>query len=203
MRDIIFLVDNGHGYDTPGKCSPDKTFKEWEFNRIIAREVVSILRSNGIVAELLVPENHDVSLGERVNRVNKWCKAEGKNNVVLISIHVNAAKNGVWANARGWSCFTSKGLTKSDTLATCLYAAAEKEMPDKTFRKDYSDGDPDWEENFYILKHTLCAAVLSENFFMDNKEDLKFLTSEEGKKAIVNTHVLGVLKYIEKLSKSM
>ena len=30
-------------------------------------------------------------------------------------------------------------------------------------RSDYSDGDIDREEDFYILKHTLCPAVLTEN----------------------------------------
>ena len=42
-------------------------------------------------------------------------------------------------------------------------------------RRDYSDGDPDWEENFYILSKTQCPAVLTENFFMDNKEDLSLI----------------------------
>ena len=35
----------------------------------------------------------------------------------------------------------------------------------KKIRKDNSDGDPDKEYNFYILKHTQCPAVLTENFF--------------------------------------
>jgi N-acetylmuramoyl-L-alanine amidase len=36
-------------------------------------------------------------------------------------------------------------------------------------RMDYSDGDPDFEQPFYILKHTLCPAVLTENLLMDNQ----------------------------------
>ena len=60
------LIDNGHGFDTPGKCSPDKTFREWEYNRLIAKQVVAILVENGYDAELLVPEDNDISLKERV-----------------------------------------------------------------------------------------------------------------------------------------
>ena len=60
-----------------------------------------------------------------------------------------------------------------------------------------SDGDPDCENQFYILRKTLCPAVLSENFFHDNREDLAFITSEEGKKAVVDLHVLGIRRYIE------
>lgn len=42
----------------------------------------------------------------------------------LISIHVNAAGNGPWMNARGWSAWTSKGQTAGDKLADKLYEAA-------------------------------------------------------------------------------
>lgn len=64
-------------------------------------------------------------------------------------------------------------------------------------RTDYSDGDPDIEKPFYILKHTYCAAVLTENGFMDSEVSLSFLESEEGKKAIVALHVEGIIDYIE------
>ena len=59
-----------------------------------------------------------------------------------------------------------------------------------------TDGDPDKEESFYILKHTVCPAVLTENLFQDNKEDVAFLLSPEGKKVIADIHVKGICKYL-------
>ena len=88
-------------------------------------------------------------------------------------------------NARGWSCYTTKGQTGADELASSLYQAATIHLPGHKIRMDYTDGDPDIEENFYILRHTSCPAVLTENFFMDNREDVAFLESEEGAAAIV------------------
>ena len=85
---------------------------------------------------------------------------------------------------------------KSDKLAACLYKAAQKHLPGHRLRTDYSDGDPDFEKPFYILKHTYCAAVLTENGFMDSEVSLKFLESEEGKKAIVALHVEGIIDYV-------
>ena len=41
-------------------------------------------------------------------------------------------------------------------------------------RTDTSDGDRDMESNFYVLKHTSCPAVLTENFFQDNKSDVDY-----------------------------
>ena len=54
---------------TAGKRSPDGQFREPFYNREIARRVVSDLRDRGLDAELLVPEDDDMSLSERVRRV--------------------------------------------------------------------------------------------------------------------------------------
>ena len=198
------LIDNGHGLNTPGKRSPDGQFLETIYNREIAKRIVAELQNKGYDAELLVPEEEDIPLKERVRRVNAACSASsscpaqtGHPNVILISIHVNAAGNGTqWMNATGWSCYTSKGQTQSDKLAECLYQAAIKNFPGKRIRTDYSDNDSDWEENFYLLRKTLCVAVLSENFFMDSHSDLEYLQSRVGKQAIVDTHVEGIIDYL-------
>jgi len=190
------LIDNGHGSDTPGKRSPDGKFLEWKYNREIAARVISELTALGLDAELLVPEETDIPLGERCRRVNAHCKRFGNSEVILISIHCNAAGNGSkWMNARGWSVYTSKGNTAADRLADSLCNAAIKYFKDLRIRTDYSDGDPDFEENFYILRHTLCPAVLVENFFYDNQEDLQFLESEEGKDRIVRVIIEGIREY--------
>ena len=197
---MLILIDNGHGHNTPGKRSPDGKFLEYAYNREIATRIVADLTDRGHNAQLLVPETQDIPLTERVRRINAHCNTLGKSHVILISIHVNAAGNGTkWLNATGWSCYTSKGQTTSDRIAECFYAAAKKNFPDRRIRTDYSDNDPDWEENFYILRHSLCPAVLTENFFMDNPQDLEFLQSRAGKQAIVDTHVEGITEYLSSL----
>ena len=191
------LIDNGHGIQTKGKRSPDGQLLEYAYTRDLARRIVSILKARGYDSELLVPEDDDIPLSERVRRINAHCQALGKTNVILISIHVNAAGDGSkWMNATGWSCYTCKGQTESDRLATCLYDAAIKNFPGRRIRTDYSDKDPDWEENFYILKKSLCPAVLTENFFMDKLSDRDYLQSEVGKQAIVDTHIEGIAEYL-------
>ena len=192
------FIDNGHGLMTAGKRSPDGQFREPFYNREIARRVVSDLRDRGLDAELLVPEDDDISLAERVRRVNTACFLLGKRNVILVSIHVNAAGNGSkWLNATGWSIYTCKGQTESDRLAEILCEAAIKNFPGRRIRTNFSDGDSDWEEGFYILRKSLCPAVLTENFFMDSRDDLEYLQSRAGKQAVVDTHVEGIVEWLE------
>lgn len=219
----IVLIDNGHGVDTPGKCSPDASnglihspyyFREYAYTREIACGLADLLTFSGITAFLLVKEKEDISLKERTNRIKAYCRTYGAENIIVVSIHVNAAKSDrQWHDARGWCCFTSPGKTASDDLATCLYNAAEEELVKRTYghpygntfgpgkqkpiRSDWSDGDPDQEAKFWMLTQHPATAILSENMFQDTKTDVAWLKSDEGKGAIMNLHLEGILNYIK------
>lgn len=192
----MVLLDNGHGADTPGKRSPDGTLREYKWAREIASRIEEALTAQGITARRIVTEDKDISLGERCRRVNAVCKEHGANNVLLVSVHNNAASDNGWSSARGWSVWVyTKAGDKSRKLAQTLYCEAERlglkgnrSVPTCKY----------WEANFYILKHTACPAVLTENLFQDNKEDVAFLLSEKGKTDIVRLHVEGIKKYLSK-----
>ena len=98
--------------------------------------------------------------------------------------------------------FTCSGQTESDKLAECLCQAAIKNFPGRRIRTDFSDGDSDWEEQFYILRKSWCPAVLTENFFMDSRSDLEYLQSRAGKQAVVDTHVEGIVEWLEMIEHS-
>lgn len=193
------LIDNGHGKDTPGKRSPDGTFREYQWTREIAKRVVCHLYDKGYDAERLVKEEEDISLSERVKRVNAFCSKLGSDNVILVSIHNNAAGNGKdWTKATGWEIWTSVGETKSDILAKCIAEEVKKELPNVKIRQE-SEDNIDKEKNFAILYKTSCPAVLTENFFQDNKNDIEFLLSEYGKEKCTNFHVNGIINYLNTL----
>ena len=193
------ILDNGHGLKTPGKRSPDGTLIEAIYTRQLVKDLALDLEKHGHPVHILVPEPEDIPLNVRVKRINAICQAVGVKNTILISIHLNAAGDGTkWMNATGWSCYTCKGQTESDRLADCLYKAAEQILENQVIRTDYArDGDADWEENFYILRHSLCPAVLTENFFMDSPSDQDYLQSEAGKRAIMDTHIEGIELFLK------
>lgn len=211
---MIVILGTAHLGTTPGKCSPDGKFRECLYSREIVKMIKSKLEQKGITVfidyEDLNPnpsmkgstakQEQSKELTWRVKYVNNLCVKYGTSNCIYVSVHVNAAgSDGQWKNARGWSVYTSPGKTKSDILATDLYNEAKAILPPNSkyyVRSDWSDGDPDYEANFYVLTKTKCPAVLTENLFQDNKEDVAFLISNEGKKKIVDIHVNGILKYI-------
>lgn len=93
----------------------------------------------------------------------------------VLSLHNNAAGMGdKWMNARGWSLWTTKGRTLSDSCATIIFRNMTAVLYEIPFRQDLSDGDPDYESNFTVLmsKH---PSVMIEFMFQDNMDDLELL----------------------------
>lgn len=206
---MLIVLGTAHRRREPGKQSPDGRLKECVYSREICRDVATKLRAEGYKVEidyesLDLPKTMQTSnftternreLAMRVNYVNELCRQNGSKNVLYVSIHVNAAGiGGKWLNASGWQvCISTQASQRSKTLANCLYDAAEKQelkMRKPTPTQKY------WPQSLYVLNKTNCPAVLTENLFQDNKEDVDFLLSEKGRQAIVDLHVEGIKTFI-------
>lgn len=202
MKHII--LGTAHLKSTPGKRSPDRRLLEYQYSRKVINKLYELLKEKGYDVYIDIPEDdlkltQNQELKKRVTIVNRFCDTLGTSNCIYVSIHVNAAgADDKWHNATGWCAYTSKGKTKADDLAECLYKSAEKNLKGKKLRRDLTDGDSDYEANFYVLKNTKCPAILTENFFQDTKSDVDFLLSEEGFNAIVNLHLEGIINYLNK-----
>ena len=197
---MVILTDPGHGENTAGKRSPDGRLLEWKYSREIAAEVVKRLKTMDYNAQQLVTEENDISLGTRCKRVNDICKHFGASNVLVVSVHCNAAgADGKWHDARGWqACVSLNASAKSKQLASYLFDAAQNEGLKMRSPKA---GQKWWAQNLAICRDTNCPAVLTENLFQDNLADVEYLLSDEGREAIVNLHVNGIINYIKSVSK--
>jgi len=191
----MVLLDNGHGglingvYQTPGKRSPiwknGSQLFEGEFNRAIVNGIIQELTFLKIPYVNIAPEYNDVSLAERVKRANKYAKQK----CFYLSVHSNAG------GGAGSEVYTTKGNTKSDVVATIFAECFSEVFPERKFRADFSDGDPDKESNFYVLSNTKMPAILTENFFMDNEQECKeLLLSRQGRNKIVEYHVRAIIR---------
>jgi len=190
----LFLLDPGHGgiidgiYQTEGKRSPvwddGSILYEGVFTRDVVRRIVEMAPQFGVHCINLVPEQTDVSLKERVSRANESRSFHRGMDCIYVSIHANAG------GGHGIEVFTSPGLTRSDAIATVFLKRLNLAFPTVRLRTDMSDGDPDKEANFYVLRKTLMPAVLTENFFMDNEKECKeYLMSKSGRDKIARAHL--------------
>lgn len=196
------LIDNGHGSDTPGKRSPDGRLLEYAWARDIAQRLEEALQAKGYDAKRIVPETNDISIYTRCNRVNNICKQVGAKNVVLVSIHNNATSNGSWGTAKGFSVFVSKNASSNSKKLASIFTdeGVARNMMGNRSVPACKYWTWSWTVNdIGILKGTACPAVLTENGFMDNKEECDYLLSEKGKQDFVDLHVAALEKYIKSL----
>lgn len=191
---MIICLDNGHAKSTPGKQSPDGQLKEYAYAREIVSLLADKLKRNGYKVFIVTPEvDKDISLKERCNRINKVYKENNKK-AIAISIHCNAAGNGSkWMNAKGWQVYVSPNASSnSKKLAKLLYQEAKKAnlQGNRSVPKEEY-----WVSNLAMCRDTNCPAVLTENLFQDNKEDVKFLLSN--KQTIVDIHYNAIINYLK------
>lgn len=189
------LIDNGHGENTPGKHSPDGRLREYAYTREIAIRVMEKLHAADIDVQRIVTEETDVPLVERVARANKIYAECGKQ-AILISIHCNAMGSGAeWMPARGWSVFVGGNASQqSKLLAEALAQAAQDK---KVKLRKPSPQQLYWTADLFICRKTNCPAVLIENFFQDNLEDVEFLLSENGKQCVTDIMMAGIKEYLK------
>lgn len=195
------LLDNGHGNNTPGKRSPDGRLMEWAFARELTQRIARCLHCKGYDVERITPEDCDVPLSVRCRRVNHICNQLGKQNVLLVSIHCDAAGNGSqWFDARGFSARVGERTSaKSKALAQYLWNEAlaqgmkgNRAVPANRYVQ----------QNLMICQATNCPAVLTENLFMDNRDDVETMLSEEGKQKLTDIHVNAIVNFIEDYCKN-
>lgn len=197
---MIIVIDAGHNYsDTWQKMSPKKEdgtrFYEYQSNRRIARKLSMELDKLGVEYTYTIhpDDRNDMSLQNRVGKANAVAYKEGKDNVLFISLHSDALGTAEkWYDANGYSIFTSVGDTKSDKYAKVFEEVAKEKLEPckKKVRGLY-------EKNFYVLKHTICPAILLEQLFYSNEEDLEFLESDEGVKVLVDIIVEAIKRILD------
>lgn len=113
-ENVLVMLSNGHGSNTIGKQSADGSLREYAYVREIRKRVQKELEEQGYNVFVVTPEEWDVSLKTRVQRINnKYAEVKKKGmKAFCISIHVNAAgSDGKWHNATGWSAFVSNNAS--------------------------------------------------------------------------------------------
>ena len=210
------ILDCGHGMNdtTKGKYSPmldssefnlrdltvyQNRFREGNFNRLIGQRLERMLKDAGFEVHIVNDGYKDNSLNDRVKKANQIAAKYGKDNCIYISIHSNAAGNGIaWNNATGVSVHCCrKSSEKSKKLARLIY----KNILDKGYNGNRSiPKDHIWYNDFFVLKNTTMPAVLVENLFYDNKSDLKKLMSDEHRDVILSYLYNGILEFIDEVN---
>lgn len=197
-QDFILILDNGHGSNTPGKCSPDRTLREYAWTRIMTDLIARKARAKGIRTEIIVPETTDVPLATRSARANAIARRNGLKNCLFISVHINAAgADGRWHDATGFTAWVAQNASRNSKTFARLVTA---EMEARGLGGNRAPNPLGYHTaNFAVIRRADCPAVLTENLFQDNRTEVRYLLSPQGQDTIAEAHVAAIEKYIATL----
>lgn len=168
------VIDPGHGAPDGGAVGPKGT-READITLKVAHALAKELAARGHIASMTRSGNSRTFRSDRTadlrsrpafaNRIGADC---------LVSLHCNGAAN---PDANGFEIYTTPGRDHSDQLATAIFEAWSRMFPHQRRRTDTSDGDPDKEANYLVLRECRVPAVLVEIAFITNPQEEAFLRS--------------------------
>lgn len=162
----------GHGDNTftetgsKGVIVNGVRYAEHTHNAEVGKRVTAHLQRHGVQVQVVQPPfGRDVSLQVRTDLANEW----GAD--LYWSIHANAAT----PTARGWAAFYWKGSADGERAAK-LYAKHVQALGLPLYSGDgiYPSERGTWSD-FHELRETNMIAILTENGFMTNAEDFKYI----------------------------
>lgn len=185
---VKIMLDAGHGYNTPGKRSPDG-MKEYEFNRAVAIYANQLLgQYKDVVVSFPHGDDRDVPLQERTDRAN----AMGVD--VYVSIHANAFGAGGFNHVSGIETFVHP-RAEADTVAFGNLLHGEVHKVSGLSNRGLKKAD------YHVLRETKMMAVLVECGFMTNQNDLEKLKSDSYRRAMAGAIVEALAKQFKLVKK--
>lgn len=102
-------LDPGHGVESPGKCSPDKSYYEHEFALDMGRRIQAHLERCGIRVVLTRTDEHcPTGKADTNDLLKRVAISDAAGADLFVSLHSNASGN-EWSNASGLMIYTSAG----------------------------------------------------------------------------------------------
>lgn len=173
----VVVIDAGHGGTDCGATRAG--IKESDINLAVAQRVEAILKQKGYKVYMTRSGDQTVSLQERVDI------AEGKDEDVFVSIHVNSSEN---TSPTGVE--THYYHQYSYNLAKCIQTELAKnvlESPNRGLIKS----------RFYVINHTTKPAVLVEIGFISNEKERMQLVSADRQQRTAKAIAEGVMNYFK------
>lgn len=181
-KTMKICIDAGHGVETAGKCSPDGTYFEHEFNLDVAKRVKAHLERCRVDVVMTREDEHDISLAQRCT----ICNDAGCS--YFFSVHTNAAGNGGWYDAEGWSAHIISKGGKAEQLAEKIRKQAIPLLACKDRGVNVN--------NYQVLRDTNCSAVLIEHGFHTSKTEVEKLKSADYRAKCAEADAKGICDQI-------
>ncbi len=172
------MIDPGHGGHDPGAVA--NGMKEKDLVLTIAKKTKAILEKvYGATVKLTRSTDVYIDLSQRARLANNW----GAD--YFASIHINAA------GGTGFETFRYDKLSASSSTGkqqTIVHDAIYNKIKEKIGDRDRGTKS----KNLAVLRETKMPAILTENLFIDRKEDAALLKQDSFLNLLAEGHAEGI-----------
>lgn len=189
----LWLLDPGHGLETPGKRSPaypdGLVVQEAVIVRKIMRRLHALLNEAGVHHDIVVRTEKDIPLGRRTDWANKRAERSSLP-CIFVSIHSNAAPGDGWQQASGveaWHFHSSQvGRRLANAFANSI-----------SWRTGFKNRGTKSRANsqFFVLRETKMPATLIEVGFHNHYEEARKLADPAYQEEIADAMLEAILYF--------
>ena len=185
-------LDPGHGVESPGKCSPDKSYYEHEFALDMARRIQAHMERCGVRVVLTRTDEHCPTGKANTNDLLKRVAiSDAAGADLFVSIHSNASGN-EWSNASGLMIYTSAGpeTASRNVAAKAVLArmtAAGVELRGSPLVHDIE---------LVVTRETVAPAMLIEYGFHTSRTEVALLKNGSYRAKLAEATAKGVCGFL-------
>lgn len=185
-------LDPGHGVESPGKCSPDKSYYEHEFALDMARRIQVHLERCGVRVVLTRTDEHcPTGKADTNDLLKRVAISDAAGADLFVSLHSNASGN-EWSNASGLMIYTSAGPETASRNVAAKAVLARMTAAGVELR-----GSPlvhDME--LVVTRKTAAPAMLIEYGFHTNRTEVVLLKKSSYRAKLAEATAKGVCDFL-------
>ncbi|MGL5346234.1 MAG: N-acetylmuramoyl-L-alanine amidase [Peptostreptococcaceae bacterium] len=189
----LLILDSGHNEYVSGKEAPDKSLREWEFNKDIQSRLKKRAEEHGLSVFLTNPspdKKDEIGLTKRAQLANDYWSSRGKSESLFVSLHANAFGTG-FNDARGTETYVAENASSNSKKAAELVQSSIYKMIKSIDSSAKDRGVKTY--NFTVIYKAIMPAILIEYAFYTNRADLTLLKNNRAQ--LVEATMEGICKY--------
>jgi N-acetylmuramoyl-L-alanine amidase len=187
-KKITVVLDAGHGGQDFGAASTDGKILEKDLNLSIAKKIKALNANRDI--SLVLSRETDIYQSPK----EKTDFSKAQNPDLFISIHIDAASKDSANIKSGMSVFVARE-SDGNTYPSKLFASAIINEFMSDYRIPVNKLPAQQETGIWVLKQSICPAVLIEAGYITNNKDLAYMQTEEAKETIARNVLAAIEKY--------
>jgi N-acetylmuramoyl-L-alanine amidase len=195
-REIVIVLDAGHGGVDPGKVGVDGQLEK-DINLSIVMKLKEALESDSeLGAKVILTRTDDSGLysedstnKKREDMKNRCEIIEDSKPDLVVSIHQNSYHS---SSVKGAQVFYYEKSEKGKLLANKIQGHLVTELSNgKKGRVEKAN------DNYFLILNVKCPAVIVECGFLSNEDEARLLVDEEYQKKITKAIVNGIRDYLQ------